>query len=437
MKNSIWEERRSEKSLNRKADLRTPFERDRARVIHSAAFRRLQSKTQILGVSEGDFHRTRLTHSMEVAQIGRGLLLVIERNQPTFQEWLPSTALLETICLSHDLGHPPFGHGGEVALNSKLYKYGGFEANGQTLRLLTKLEAHTPRYGLDLTRRSLLGVIKYPVFYEEVCKKNWPKKSSTTSRYAWFPPKCIFDTEKKILNWLLSPFNYSDRKLFCEYFPPNENEHGASKHLSLDTSLMELADDIAYGVHDLEDAIALKLITRENWQEVRKACDSSWWKAQNLGSLEDQLFSSADDQSSLRKQAIGGIVHSLISSVEIVVQKKFENPLLDLNAKLSRESLRFISILKGVVFRHVIQLNSVQLSNYRGHHIVRKLFEIFLQEGALILPDPFKKKFTTSSSEKEAARIVSDYIAGMTDSFANKTYEKLFEPGKGSVFEKN
>ena len=114
MKNSVWEERFSGESLERKDDPRTPFERDRARVIHSAAFRRLQSKTQILGTSEGDFHRTRLTHSMEVAQIGRGLLLVIERNQPLFQEWLPSTALLETICLSHDLGHPPFGHGGEV-----------------------------------------------------------------------------------------------------------------------------------------------------------------------------------------------------------------------------------------------------------------------------------------------------------------------------------
>ena len=110
---------------------------------------------------------------------------------------------------------------------------------------------------------------------------------------------------------------------------------------------------------------------------------------------------------------------------------------MDLNAKLSRESLRFISILKDVVFRHVIQSDSVQLSTYRGHHIIRKLFEIFLQEGASILPDPFKIKFTTSSSKEEAARIVSDYIAGMTDSFANRTYEKLFEPGKGSVFERN
>jgi dGTPase len=437
MKNSVWEERRSGKSLNRKDDPRTPFERDRARVIHSAAFRRLQSKTQILGTTEGDFHRTRLTHSMEVAQISRGLLLVIERNQPEFQEYLPSSALLETICLSHDLGHPPFGHGGEVALNSMLHKHGGFEANGQTLRQLTKLEAHTPEYGLDLTRRSLLGVIKYPVFYREVCKSTWPKENFATPRYAWLPPKCIFETEEEILEWLLSPFNSSDRKIFREYLPPNESEHGSSKYLSLDTSLMELADDIAYGVHDLEDAIALKLITREHWQEVQENCDTKWWEAQNIGHLENQLFSSIDDSSSLRKQAIGGIVHLLVSSLEIVKQKEFDNPLLDLNAKLSIESSRFISLLKDVVFRHVIQSNSVQLSTYRGHHIVRKLFEIFLQEGASILPDPFKRRFTNSSSEKEAARIVGDYIAGMTDSFASRTYEKLFEPGKGSVFDRN
>ncbi len=437
MKNSVWEERRSDNSLDRIDDPRTPFERDRARVIHSAAFRRLQSKTQILGTSEGDFHRTRLTHSMEVAQISRGLLLVVEKNQPDFQALLPSSALLETICLSHDLGHPPFGHGGEVALNSMLHKHGGFEANGQTLRQLTKLEAHTPKFGLDLTRRSLLGVIKYPVFYEEVCKTAWPDENSTTPRYAWLPPKCIFVTEEEILEWLLSPFNSSDRKIFREYFPPNENEHGSSKYLSLDTSLMELADDIAYGVHDLEDAIALKLITREHWREVQENCDSKWWDDQNLRHLESQLFSRDDDSSSQRKQAIGGIVHLLVSSVEIVKQEKFDNPLLYLNAKLSNECSKFITLLKDVVYRHVIQSNSVQLSTYRGHHIVRILFKIFLQEGASILPDSFRRKFIASSSDKEAARIVSDYIAGMTDSFARKTYEKLFEPGKGSVFDKN
>ena len=437
MKNSVWEERNSGKFLNRKDDPRSSFERDRARVIHSAAFRRLQSKTQILGTSEGDFHRTRLTHSMEVAQISRGLLLVIEKNQPDVQELLPSSALLETICLSHDLGHPPYGHGGEVALNSMLHKYGGFEANGQTLRQLTKLEAHTPKFGLDLTRRSLLGVIKYPVFFEEVCKSIWPNENSTIPRYAWVPPKCIIATEAEILEWLLSPFNSSDRKIFREYLPPNDNEHGSSKYLSLDTSLMELADDIAYGVHDLEDAIALKLITREHWREVQENCDSKWWNVQNIRHIENHLFSSDDDSSSLRKQAIGGIVHLLVSSVEIVKQETFDDPMLDLKAKLSKECLKFILLLKDVVFRHVIQSNSVQLSTYRGHHIVRKLFKIFLQEGASILPDPFRRKFIASTSEKEAARIVGDYIAGMTDSFAKRTYEKLFEPGKGSMFDRN
>ena len=123
--------------------------------------------------------------------------------------------------------------------------------------------------------------------------------------------------------------------------------------------------------------------------------------------------------------------------MEIVKHNKFDNPLLNLNAKLTIESSRFISLLKDVVYRHVIQSNSVQISNYRGHYIVRKLFEIFLQEGSSILPDLFKRKFIISSSEKESARIVGDYIAGMTDSFASRTYEKLFEPGKGSVFDRN
>ncbi len=127
-----------------------------------------------------------------------------------------------------------------------------------------------------------MGVIKYPVFYERVCKTTWPDENSTTPRYAWLPPKCIFATEEEILEWLLGLFNLSDRKIFREYLPPNENEHGSSKYLSLDTSLMELADDIAYGVHDLEDAIALKLITREHWRMFKKIVIQKWWNDQKL-----------------------------------------------------------------------------------------------------------------------------------------------------------
>ena len=175
---SPWKERRAPSGIQRQADHREDYERDRSRVIHSSAFRRLQAKTQILGVLDGDFHRTRLTHSMEVAQIGRGLVLNFVKQYPELKNLLPRLEQIETTGLSHDLGHPPFGHGGESALNYAMRDYGGFEGNGQTLRILSKLESHTPEYGLDLTRRNLLGVLKYPVSYSRLCKKNLPKASS-------------------------------------------------------------------------------------------------------------------------------------------------------------------------------------------------------------------------------------------------------------------
>lgn len=151
----LWEARRSGTALTRAhSEYREAYVRDRARVIHSAGFRRLQAKTQVLGIGEGDFHRTRLTHSMEVAQISRGItrhLQAIGRTDGAeWVSWLPNPNLIETISLCHDLGHPPFGHGGEVALNFASREAGGFEGNGQTLRLLARLEAHTDGFGLDL-----------------------------------------------------------------------------------------------------------------------------------------------------------------------------------------------------------------------------------------------------------------------------------------------
>ena len=152
------------------------FQRDRARVIHSAWFRALQSKTQVLGLGESDFYRTRLTHSLEVAQIGSGIVEHVRgenaRNPLTkdMAEWIAPLSLIDAACLAHDIGHSPFGHGGEVALNYMMRHDGGFEANGQTLRILSRLGEYSEDSGLDLTRRSTLSVIKYPGFCTELAQ---------------------------------------------------------------------------------------------------------------------------------------------------------------------------------------------------------------------------------------------------------------------------
>ena len=132
----------------RPGDVRTAYERDRARIIHSAGFRRLQGKTQVMGVGEGDFHRTRLTHTLECAQVGTGVLDLFERTDAfpsQLARWRPLRALIEGACFAHDLGHPPFGHGGERALFLEMRDSGGFEGNAQTLRLIARLEKYTVR----------------------------------------------------------------------------------------------------------------------------------------------------------------------------------------------------------------------------------------------------------------------------------------------------
>ncbi len=141
-------EERRQMPPKRYDEVRSEYDRDEARLIHSAAFRRLQSKTQVLGLGESDFYRTRLTHSMEVAQIGRGIVQYINESErfSEHKKHLPNMSLITAICLAHDIGHPPFGHGGEVALNYCMREYGGFEGNGQTLRILGKIEKYTDKY---------------------------------------------------------------------------------------------------------------------------------------------------------------------------------------------------------------------------------------------------------------------------------------------------
>jgi dGTPase len=165
-----WIERRSGWTQH-SDDARGPFDADYARVVHSGSFRRLQGKTQILNLGDSDFYRTRLTHSLEVAQIAGSVMRQLEKdcsNHPA-HEFLPQLSLIQTAGYCHDLGHPPFGHGGEVALNYCMRSDGGFEGNGQTLRILTRLENFSQNDGADLSRRALLAVLKYPVSYTRAC----------------------------------------------------------------------------------------------------------------------------------------------------------------------------------------------------------------------------------------------------------------------------
>jgi dGTPase len=445
-KKEPWEERRSRQNLKRHGDRRSQFGRDLARVIHSAAFRRLQGKTQVLGIGEGDFYRTRLTHSMEAAQIGRGIASKLEKasQEPTWlfpevKPWLPPQNLIEVICLSHDLGHPPFGHGGEVALNFMMRKHGGFEGNGQTLRLLTRLEAHTEGYGLDLTRRVLLGILKYPVRYSKVRRKSLPKPPVRIQVRSkdWKPPKCFLDCETKIVSWILESFNEKDRKKFQSFDKPTNDKHSKPKERSLDASIMEIADDIAYGVHDLEDAIALHLVTRDQLEERLRDTVSKKWLRISMGlaktnDLLDQLFS----ESNTRKQAIGGLVNALITSVEIMETSRYDHPLLRYKAVLSSPARKLLEALKDFVNQNIIKSPQVQTLEYRGEQIIMAIFVAVEADPERLMKESFQRIWHSVGSEEEKIRIICDYIAGMTDEYATRMFERLFMPRHGTVFER-
>lgn len=443
---AIWGERRSGNVPDRIKDVRNPYERDRSRVIHSASFRRLQGKTQVLGIAEGDFHRTRLTHSMEVAQIGRGIVEYLNRRLPKkldeeLKLFLTTTSLIETVCFCHDLGHPPFGHSGETALNYMMRNHGGFEGNGQTLRILSYLESYTPHYGLDLTRRALLGVLKYPASYNNVHKKDSVKEVKSFRNLVTDeakPPKCFHEEEKPVVDWILQHFTNEEQLLFATTNPekPSDSAHAKTIYKSFDTSILNLADDIAYGVHDLEDGIALNLVNVKHWKEIEKYYDASWGNKIGLGEfkeLTDELFNKS---SSNRKKAIGAIVHALITSVEVIKIKGFDSPLLKYNVEFKSPAKTLLHALMNLTVKHIIKIQPVQTLEYRGRFMVMCIFEAIASNPAKLLNKSFAQQYEEANNENEKMRVVCDYVAGMTDSYAARMYQRLFIPGQGTIFEK-
>lgn len=440
--NKLWIERKRESDSSYQGgafnslSIDSNFQRDRARIIHSASFRRLQSKTQVLSLGESDFYRTRLTHSLEVAQIGSSICNHLYDKYSEVSFMLPSMSLIEGICLAHDIGHPPFGHGGEIALNKIMKDYGGFEGNGQTLRIISKLGEYSPEHGLDLTRRSMLGVLKYPALHKDVC--NYGSKIK--------PPKCIHDEEAGVLHWILNFLDPSDVEEFKSIdFKINEKGeregHGKTKHKAFDTSIMEIADDIAYGVHDLEDALALQLVNREQWMteiysaareipECGEVIKGSFSLTEIVDFCNEKLFSGSNKD---RKHAISRLVGYFVNHVEVYKKEIFICNELDWNARLIYPAEFFLKLLKNFVLKHVIKRHQVQALEYKGQVMIEKLFSVLMENSEKLLPKSDYEKYQSSDNKH---RVVCDYIAGMTDIHATKVYSRIFIPNVGSLFER-
>lgn len=448
--NDEMEERRVKReSTHRPNDTRSAWDIDFARIIHSAAYRRLQGKTQVLGLGEADFYRTRLTHSMEVSQICLGILQKLQRNSDyeQYKNLFPQSTLITAIGMAHDIGHPPFGHGGEVALNYCMKEFGGFEGNAQTLRIISKLEKYQPEgYGINPTRRLMLGILKYPINYSKAVNNEAYEKDDNKTLVSWQfkaenqkPPKCYFDEDMEVVDFIMEPFSSNDKTQLTK-FTSKKDKHHKALYKSFDTSIMDLADDISYCVHDLEDAITLGLISRDCWnrhfeREEENLKNSlkfleNWWNTSFI-ELTDKLFSNSYE----RKGVIGALVFTLIEHIHITEQNNFDHPLLRYSVKLNPLVEKFKDALLNLVRDNVIRNPNVQQLEFKGQKIIIELFETLYCDPKRLLPNSTKELWTKAETGAKKARVICDYIAGMTDHYAARQYDRLLIPNRGSIFE--
>jgi dGTPase len=427
----VWQSRIIEQYKHRPNDNRSPWQVDRSRIIHAAAFRRLQAKTQIMGIGLNDFYRTRLTHSLEVSQIGTGILRHLKTQHSDFNHF-PSTGLLETLCLAHDIGHPPFGHGGEIALNYMMRDHGGFEGNAQTLRIVAKLEPYSNGYGMNLTRRTLLGFIKYPAFINEL----WHTIPDTRNSRAfikaddWRPAKGLYQDDAHIFDWIVEPLSQNDRTLLNTHATIDKHR-AKTLYKSLDSAIMEHADDIAYAVHDLEDAIATRVLTLDDWQTHAlphlQALNFEWLNTL-LETLTSRLFSKNDFE---RKDAIGELVNTFIIHIHLDIQNEaFECPILKYTAKLHAEYENVLHILKHFVFQRLIRDPEMQQIEFKGQNLLIELFTAFASDPLRLLPETTQAQYIEAQKHNQGMRIICDYLSGMSDEYAYKTYQRLFLPAQ-------
>ena len=390
-------------------DYRSEFERDRARIIHAAAFRRLQGKTQVFGVYEGDFFRTRLTHSLEVSQIAKGIALALRAD----------TDLVEAVCLAHDLGHPPFGHTGEHVLHELMRDHGGFEGNAQTFRILTRLERkHSDYEGLNLTYQTLDGVLKY-----KACIN-----AATIAASPDGPVKGFYGEDQELVRAVIQATgNGYERSFECQ--------------------IMDVADDIAYSVHDLEDSMKAGLITLTDFRHtphprVVRTVNAKLAPLAICVSAEDihnELLAIADRLETLektagraaRKMLTRDLIHEFASAVGRQTPDRIDAE--------PHTRIR-IEILKAFESYKVIHNPRVTTLGHKGKEVLRRLFAVLDQgrESIGLFPDDHGEDYEQAllnGNETARKRVICDFLAGMTDSYAMRFYSRLFVPGEGSFYE--
>jgi dGTPase len=360
---------------------RTVFQRDRDRIVHSAAFRRLKHKTQVFVAHEGDHYRTRLTHSLEVAQIARSICRQLGLNED----------LAECLALAHDLGHTPFGHAGEDALNEAMAPHGGFDHNAQTLRIITQLERKYAAFdGLNLTWETLEGVVKHngPLL--------GPHASKTKTA-----PQAVLDYNAR-------------HDLGLDTWPGSEAQVAA------------LADDIAYNNHDIDDGVRAKLFTVDDLGEVELVGGVfAAVAAKHPGIEEPRLVHESVRRlidlmvSDLVAETRARIAAAKPASVEDI--RGLGRPAVSFSAAM-RNHLRD---LKAFLFKRMYRHFRVNRMTGRARHVVRELFAIYVNEPAA-LPEPWRAPATAAETGARA-RLVADYIAGMTDRFALNEHKRLFD----------
>ncbi|WP_018969386.1 dGTP triphosphohydrolase [Rubritalea marina] len=402
-------------------DYRSCFQIDRDRILHTDSFRSLQSKTQVFWSGEYDFYRTRLTHSLEVAQIGRSISYYLKKFSSYLgEEYFIDSDLVEAICLSHDLGHPPYGHAGENVINRFMHEEGGFEGNAQTLRLITERIFSSKNTGMNPSRAFLDGVLKYKTLWSEL-------KSSNDG----MPPKnhFIYDEQVKYLDWV-----YEGRDFPIEYTPGKARD--AFK--SIECQIMDWADDVAYSLNDLADSIRagfLDVLTIENWAAEH---GHSIQPESPLGDLLKAIRRGKVESFVGRK--IGDFIQA-VELDEVVNFMSGESNRYRYTLLIDAEQRAVCDVYKALAYQVVFQSSELSQLEYKGGHMLSKLWNLLhcqyvlgdSNDGFRILPDPVAKEIEQCADRAAKSRVLCDYIVSLTDAAVNRLYKRLFTPGYGSI----